>query len=245
MAAQPEVKEESLTDSYLYRLSRTVPTIRYRSYSRWEEARRTGADWEWWFLFHGRNLRLRVQAKKLRPEKSIRGDLARKNKHGGQLAMLIKSARSCSAIPMYVFFAGPSHCPTACGAVAGTAGAYVVPAFAIRSLVALRRSVNDTAALSRARPAACLACCFLLGSQQDAARQVAHWLSEFRDEQADVFSEDYGWHTTLPSYVVEVARGRDSERVLGGGERNGAPEDIQAVLTVDLRESVSREEATR
>jgi len=51
MRKQPEVKEESLTDWLLFDVSQKISRITYKSFPRHEEARRTGADWEWWFLF--------------------------------------------------------------------------------------------------------------------------------------------------------------------------------------------------
>lgn len=63
---QPEVKEESLTDWLLFELSRRIPRIRYKSFSRHEESRVTGADWHWWFVFDRFSFQIRVQAKRLK-----------------------------------------------------------------------------------------------------------------------------------------------------------------------------------
>ena len=42
MRAQAEVKEESITDLYLFRIARSIPTVRYKSFTRWDEARKYG-----------------------------------------------------------------------------------------------------------------------------------------------------------------------------------------------------------
>lgn len=61
ITAQPFVKEESLTDWLLYRLSKNLPSLKYKEFNRHEEAR-TGADWEWWLIGNSESLCLRVQA---------------------------------------------------------------------------------------------------------------------------------------------------------------------------------------
>ena len=49
---QPNVKEETLTDWLLYRISRQLASVYYIAFSRHQEARVTGADWEWWIRFY-------------------------------------------------------------------------------------------------------------------------------------------------------------------------------------------------
>jgi hypothetical protein len=68
LAGQPNAKEESLTDWLLYDVSKSSANFLYRAFTRHEEARQTGADWEWWLLLPLHNLRLRIQAKKLLPK---------------------------------------------------------------------------------------------------------------------------------------------------------------------------------
>ena len=235
MAAQSEVKEESITDSYLYRLSRATTTIRYRSFSRWEEARRTGADWEWWFLLQHGALRLRVQAKKLRGGRNMRAEITRHNRHGGQMAMLMAAAHRDRAIPVYVFFSSP-HCrPLACAAASGTHGAYVASAHAIQSLLTGGSAVRDSDVLLKSRPVACIACCLLRGAAREAQGQIANWVREFRaDEVGDSIEED-GWHEIVPPYVNRILGSSDEEGGVRPGIEEGLPPDIQAVLVVDLK----------
>lgn len=44
---QPKVKEETLTDWLLDRISTGCSRIVYQTFSRWEESQ-NGIDWEWW-----------------------------------------------------------------------------------------------------------------------------------------------------------------------------------------------------
>ena len=61
---QPNVKEESLTDWLLFNVSEKTKNITYRDFTRHEESKTTGADWEWWFIFPNFSYKFRVQAKK-------------------------------------------------------------------------------------------------------------------------------------------------------------------------------------
>jgi len=47
---QPNVGEESLTDYLLWQVSRHLECVKYVKFTRHQEARFTGADWEWWFV---------------------------------------------------------------------------------------------------------------------------------------------------------------------------------------------------
>src|SRR5688572_28073418 len=62
---QPAIGEESATDWLLYQMSERIPRVAYRKFTRHQEARSTGADWEWWLILHGGAVAMRVQAKKL------------------------------------------------------------------------------------------------------------------------------------------------------------------------------------
>ncbi len=69
LTKQPEVKEESLTDRFLYNLSEKIPTIKYEQYTKTEEGRKTGADWEWWFIFSDKkSFAARIQEKNYNPQ---------------------------------------------------------------------------------------------------------------------------------------------------------------------------------
>jgi hypothetical protein len=50
IVAQPSVGEESITDWLLYTLSSNIASLQYKKFTRHQESRVTGADWEWWIL---------------------------------------------------------------------------------------------------------------------------------------------------------------------------------------------------
>lgn len=61
---QPEVKEESISDWLLFDMSQKIRRIVSKSFTRHEEAKLTGADWEWWILYSNVAYKFRVQAKR-------------------------------------------------------------------------------------------------------------------------------------------------------------------------------------
>src|SRR5439155_23288711 len=110
---QPGVKEESLTDWLLDRISSQSPRFHYSAFSRHTEARETGADWEWWLLFPQHSYRLGVQAKKLNANADHYAVIAHVNRYGLQVEMLLENSRKADALPFYAFYSGiPS--PTMC-----------------------------------------------------------------------------------------------------------------------------------
>ncbi len=88
---QPTVKEESITDWLLDYFHQRAPNVRYYEFNRIEEARYTGADWDWWFLLRKGCFKVRVQAKKLRYGKDHFPALARENQGGCQIDLLLDS----------------------------------------------------------------------------------------------------------------------------------------------------------
>ena len=124
LARQPAVKEESLTDWLLFDISERLPCVTYRAFTRHEEGKHTGADWEWWILFPNFSLRMRVQAKKLTPERDHYPELARTNRHGLQIERFLADCKTANAVPLYAFYSALDSSPVS---RAGTArdGAFV------------------------------------------------------------------------------------------------------------------------
>ena len=102
---QPAVKEESLTDWLLDYFHQNSPDVRYYEFDRHEEARFSGADWDWWFLLRTGCFKIRVQAKKLRRGKDHYSDLAHSNQTGYQIDTLLDSSAAHNFYPLYVLYA--------------------------------------------------------------------------------------------------------------------------------------------
>ena len=114
---QPHVKEESLTDWLLYAVSRKTNRVVYHAFTRNEEAQ-GGADWEWWLLTDGQAglrgstaYRFLVQAKKLPLGKDAFPQLSYGNRNGMQIDLLLASARTRHALPLYLYYSTAASDP--------------------------------------------------------------------------------------------------------------------------------------
>lgn len=104
---QPSVKEESLTDWLQYKLSKISKRVYSKSITRREEAH-VGADMEWWVLTTEKDVlcayRFLVQAKHLKTNTDLLPYIMYKNRNGYQIDLLIKAAKSRSAMPLYLYY---------------------------------------------------------------------------------------------------------------------------------------------
>ncbi len=164
--SQPSVGEESLTDWLLYRLSDSVPWVRYLPFSRCEEGTATGADWEWWLIGDSCSLGIRVQAKNFARVDDVYPLLAYANRRGLQIEMLIEAAAQNKLLPLFALYHGDppvrttccpswsSHPPADSGVFLADAercyAAYVKPG---------RRRVDPLEVLGHSCSLACLFCC--------------------------------------------------------------------------------------
>jgi hypothetical protein len=105
---QPNVGEESLTDWVLFQLSQTLSGFYYHKFTRSQEAKETGADWDWCILTKGPVISMRVQAKRVYPFQDLYASLAHANRHGLQSELLLSSARADNLRAIYAFYAAPS-----------------------------------------------------------------------------------------------------------------------------------------
>ncbi len=165
ISRQAAVGEESLTDWLLYELSDRLSWVHYLKFNRHQEARSTGADWDWWFVGDGGSLALRVQAKRLRFGEDCYKGLAHTNRHGLQIEKLIESSTSKNLMPMYALYSSPSSDPSLlCGgrpAAAGQDGVFIAGAIELYNgfITKGRGKVEASEVLERSNPLSCLFCC--------------------------------------------------------------------------------------
>lgn len=120
-AAGIRIGEESITDHLLLDLVRLFPyPTRVMKWSKWDEARKTGADWDWWFLDPVRDVGvgLRIQAKRIDYGRERMSGLEHENTHGPQRLMLQRSAQRAGLHPLYCLYLASSMQrtgPTGCG----------------------------------------------------------------------------------------------------------------------------------
>lgn len=206
LTRQPGVKEESLTDWLLFDISTRLSNVHYRAFTKHEEARDTGADWEWWFVFRSGAVRFRVQAKKTVASDNYRG-IARTNAYGLQIDMLLSDAQKAKAIPLYVFYSNNTDSTMCNGAPSGhykdgifvAGGQYVYDTF----VGGPRQNVATTDLLHISNPFSCFACCPLLHKGHDGIRRFLelYYSAEIASHQENA-NEVFGFHRQVPSYVT-------------------------------------------
>ena len=205
---QPSVKEESLTDWLLYEVSEKLSFVVYRAFTRHQEARETGADWEWWILFRDQYLRLRVQAKKVFSSKDNYPHLAHTNRYGLQIDMLLDDARKVNAIPLYALYTSEIH-HTMCDEEPRRhhEGVFFAGANRINSdfISGGRRSISTSDLLAISNPFSCFACCPLL---RDSPPAMLKFIEQFYPSEVrpdpDNIDGRRGVHSELPSYVTSL-----------------------------------------
>jgi len=139
--------------------------MRYQEFTRWREARFTGADWEWWFLFPDGSCGMRVQAKEITFAGDNYGGLAYANKHGFQVDLLRQDAAASNLLPMYALYcvtpAGPSsrccgHTHAELDEAAFLASADLLHA---KYIAAVRSRVTRADLRNSCVPLSCFFCC--------------------------------------------------------------------------------------
>lgn len=183
---QNRIGEETITDNFLFALSEKIPKIRYQSFTRFEEGRKTGADWEWWILYSGFSLRMRVQAKKLFPDKKFDNALAYGKPYGKQINMLMKDAERTNSIPLYIFYSDNIG-STFCGRLIHDEGVFVAKAEEVYDLI-MPKSENSVVASHVLNISVAFSCFFCCALENNSPLQYR------------------GIHDKLPGYVSDILR---------------------------------------
>ena len=160
LVRQPSVKEESITDWLLFDVSEKIDGVYYSPFSRPEEARKTGADWEWWFVFRDFSIKLRVQAKRLIVKKDNYSSLAYTNRYGLQIEKLLNDAKNENFIPLYALYTSHAEV-TMCGKNILDEGVYLAGGKTLyrEFIVNGKKTVSDSDILKKANPLSCLLGC--------------------------------------------------------------------------------------
>lgn len=243
LAKQPSVKEESLTDWLLHEISSKSPRIRYVAFSRYVEARTTGADWEWWFLYPGGSYRYRIQAKKTSQGKDNYPSIAYTNLHGLQIDKLISDSKSANAIPAYVFYSAsssPKH--SKCGGGVSAKGAFSIGAQTVYSqfIAGGKAVVSESDILNKSIPLQCFTCCPL--GREPTSQSMDSFIDHYFVEEAAMFADGNarndraGFHKTLPSYVVSLLEHAEGVPEWWHREFKSQIEEFSSLVVYDLRD---------
>lgn len=214
---QPNVGEESITDWVLYEVSKRIKKSGYIKFNRHQEARKTGADWEWWFIGNTKSLRLRVQAKKIEGTKDVYPALAYTNQYGLQIEKLIEDSKSVNAIPIYALYAAPQVAPnTKCRRkeVNGVSqGIFLIEANSIFSsyISPGRKVVSSASLIANSTPLPCLFCCSIKFDTEDAVLRLRKLIMHLflPGEGKSDFGDNVGLHDEYPNYVHQILNNLD------------------------------------
>jgi hypothetical protein len=213
IVAQPSVGEESITDWLLYTLSSNIASLKYKKFTKHQEARTTGADWEWWIVGENQSIRLRIQAKKLKANSDNYPSIAYSNAHGLQIDKLLSDASAINALPFYVFYSEPTSSNLLCGgnpsirtenpAVLLTAAQTLDTQF-VRPA---RKYVSADDVAGNSNPYECLVCCPLsIGTGNSSVQAIYEHIRYYypgaldAEENSNIKSSN-GLHEVLPKFV--------------------------------------------
>lgn len=241
---QPEAKEESLTDWLLYSLSEESTAIRYRQFNRTEESRKTGADWEWWFVFpNGRSFAARIQAKKLKPHKDCYPAIAYCPNGKLQIERLLEDCEVNGMAAFYVFYSTEDLQHIKCQTRGNyrNEGVFFAEANLLRKEVIEggRKKLMPKDVLAFANYLSCLFCCPIgyskAGSVEGEFRQYLEYYFPTYSENANGESNDNGiGFRETPNYILELLNNDrvTEEWVLA---HDAQFERVNGVLVIDLR----------
>lgn len=237
MTDQPSVKEESITDWLLYELSKRSSQVAYKAFTRHEEAKYTGADWDWVFVFDDGTVWLRVQAKKLFVGEDNYPGLARSNRYGQQISALMTSAAKVSAYPIYAFYSEYSAVSACRLGVKAAVGAYLCGAKVVdANFVSTRTRVDPVNVIARSYPLSCVACCPKAkgGSAKDLIGQIYYYFEN--DSLPNSHVDEYlGYSKDIPSAIRAVVDNKFKFPDWWEQEFIRQFEDVEAVVMVDFR----------
>lgn len=237
IAAQPAVKEESLTNWLLYELSKRCKNIAYKEFTRHEEAKDTGADWDWLFVFSDGVAYFRVQAKKLSAINDNYSGLARTNRYGQQITKLIESAKMVSAFPIYAFYSASSSSNACKGRVfTKQGGSYLCGAEVVDSrFVRTRKHVSESDVVLAAYPLPCISCCSY-GTEKSAKsllEQVHHYFHV--DGLTNSDKTFLGYSNRIPSWAESILENNMKFSADWEKEYSNFFTDTKALMIVDSR----------
>ena len=251
ISKQPAVKEESLTDYLLFQISEQVPKVYYKAFTRHEEAKTTGADWEWWVVFANNcAYKFRIQAKKGFPDNYPH--IAHSNKYGLQIETLLKDAITTNSIPFYAFYTNETGM-VMCGRGINDEGVYFAGANKVYSsfIQGPREKVTIQSVLAISNPLSCFFGCPLVFESDDT---FSNFIENYYDDESKVSIRkalnieheensneqmELGLHNTIPSYVsVLLQQGNNTESNIDSwyeNEYRNSIEDLSAIMVYDAR----------
>lgn len=237
---QPEVKEESLTDWFLYDLSEKIPFLKYKQFTRNEEGKKTGADWEWWFVFSDKqSFAARVQAKKLKLKSDNYPGIAYTRNGKLQIERLLEDSLKDGFASFYSFYSSEDNRNTMCIGGKNGEGVYFGEANKIRSefIIKSRKPLTPSNILNFTIPLSCLFCCPLTFDGniilEGFRNHIQHYFPTISGNIGENSNpQELGFRET-PGYVLELLSGDKSDQ--WETEYRSRFKRTNAIIAIDLR----------
>lgn len=200
---QKNVKEESITDWLLYQMGEKTTNITSVTFSRHEEAKVTGSDWEWWIIYPHSFYKFRVQAKKITATKPVYQALYYKK--GLQIELLIKDAQKSNFIPLYALYTdyiSGSRCPYNIK----NEGVYLAGAIELKKDIIdpEKKRVTSEELFGKSIPLSCILCCKLI-LHEDIKSFLKKYFFAYTNEEFEYKNGSYiGEYKELPKYIESI-----------------------------------------
>lgn len=239
LSKQPEVKEESLTDWFLYNLSEKTPTIKYKQFTRNEEGQKTGADWEWWFVFSNKkSFAARIQAKKIKVNGDNYPGIAYSNSKGLQIELLLEDSANENFASFYSFYSTEDSSQSNCKKLMPDGGVFFGEANKLRDEFILkgRRRLDPKDIIQFTHPISCFFCCPLT-SKLDIESGFRAYLSQYfptwNDNRKENSNQQQLGFKETPNYIRQLLS--DNVPEFWEAEYSFRFRNVDAVIAIDLR----------
>ena len=225
---QSGVKEESLTDWFLYYLYENLAEFNYVEYSRWDEGKYTGADFDFWIISETEYLSLRIQAKKMSRTGNHYSALTYPSNTKKQINLLISSS-TYPLRPFYLFYNNDnlSKCERE------NSGTFLTDAQRMMDMLNSGiTNFNRQVLLDNSAPLECLFCCPLngsIGQNLEGVRVFMETYFHVEDEHNSGFSD------SLPPYIELLLRKKVSDDEFLEEFQYSLPEGTNRIVVLDVR----------
>ncbi len=221
-----------MTDWALYDLSSKLPVFKYRSFTRKEESRFYGADFDYWILGKTKHVACRIQAKRIKKNENHYPALAYPNRNKKQNDLLLSSSQNDNLRPFYLFYSN-MHSQPNCPQLNYNPGILIADAFNVQSKFLVNKAkVRDLNIIKECMPWECMFCCPLSGTSDN-----TEGIIKFLENYFPLLNgyDGLGIRGDLPGYVKDLI---DPEKTEDFWDQEYRKVDLETkgVCVLDLRE---------
>jgi hypothetical protein len=231
---QINVNEESLTDWFLYNLSVKLTTFKYISFTKKQENKLSGADFDFWIINQGQNISLRIQAKKLLQSGDHYDKISYPKKKSvvKQIDTLINSTTTPFQ-PFYLFY-NNNMANNKCSKI--NCGTLLIDAKELKRnfLTGKKVHVSRQNLVDLSIPLECLFCCPLSQQGGDNLFNLKSFFKEYFP--TNNISKGSEFNDIIPNYIKDLLDRDYSQQQWLEMYQKQFEDDIRCIAVLDLRE---------